>query len=733
MHFDASLTAARIFAGVDRSESSLTPRIAVQRFLNPNPDSCTWEPQYNKITFNKPIIQFWSDDEKEHLRYRKYQPSEGLITVLVRDNALGINRERMPKTILDLNSDDKLKTFEAIGQFGHGGSSALAFCELCLILTQPRFDSFDDRFYWTLIFPEPKGKHLSNRLYGSGFVEAISSAYCSDIEYPCSKRYFPGTSIWHFGYTRGSWLKTAARTHQDTPAGRLGRLFFSYPLPFEIRGELARSDTPSGMRTIKGAYFRLLEDRSGISDVINYRSGEKSETLIVEGLEYGRFSMFVFVLKGGRDQVRNYVDQHHPIVITLNGQNHGEISSKLLVDANLPESSSSSIIEIRLDGLEEEALSNIISNSRERPKNSPFTDALKERVRVLLEEDESLAEIERKLQEEKAKQSSDELNDKITRFLSSILSDAVSEPGIGPGDGPGTGKSVGKGNPRPEIPANEPPRFLEFLSTTPVFVPQGTARIVKFKSDARPPKYSFHGDNPRCFAKLECSGPRMTQVAITGKADIDGRGYSSVTLSCADTPKDPVTDNELVGSLEIIIQTTDGRVLNAKLSIGVSPKPTEYKRKRRQSVKPRIILCAPDGADREHLANLLVENEDKIISFGTRLEEYRDALEIENLQCAYWGDACTQSGESILTVEVNIAHPRIVSLLRSWASAEERVRITEKVMQDIVLDCYQHSFRLDDVPEIVHEQVVTESENLIRASEICLNYDKILRTISQEK
>jgi hypothetical protein len=39
-----------------------------------------------------------------------------------------IVRERMSATILDLNSDDKLKTFEAIGQFGHGGSSALAFC-----------------------------------------------------------------------------------------------------------------------------------------------------------------------------------------------------------------------------------------------------------------------------------------------------------------------------------------------------------------------------------------------------------------------------------------------------------------------------------------------------------------------------------------------------------------------------------------------------------------------------
>lgn len=49
------------------------------------------------------------------------------------------------------------------------------------------------------------------------------------------------------------------------------------------------------------------------------------------------------------------------------------------------------------------------------------------------------------------------------------------------------------------------------------------------------------------------------------------------------------------------------------------------------------------------------------------------------------------------------------------------------------LDCYQHCFRLDDVPEIVHEQVVTEPEDLKRAAEICLNYDKALRMAMLER
>lgn len=77
----------------------------------------------------------------------------------------------MPKTILDLNSDDKLKTFEAIGQFGHGGSSALAFCESCLVITQPRFETKPDEFYWTLIYPEQEAEASKQSLVRKWFAD----------------------------------------------------------------------------------------------------------------------------------------------------------------------------------------------------------------------------------------------------------------------------------------------------------------------------------------------------------------------------------------------------------------------------------------------------------------------------------------------------------------------------------------------------------------------------------
>src|SRR5437899_5658862 len=139
--FDASLTAARLAAGIARSDRTLTPRRAAQRFFCLNAEQCEWAPQDGRIqSIAKPVIEFWPEPSESKHRFRKHNPADGLVSVLVTDFGTGLSREKMPDTILSLNTEAKLQEFEAIGQFGHGGSSALAFCESCLIVTRPRFD-----------------------------------------------------------------------------------------------------------------------------------------------------------------------------------------------------------------------------------------------------------------------------------------------------------------------------------------------------------------------------------------------------------------------------------------------------------------------------------------------------------------------------------------------------------------------------------------------------------------
>lgn len=728
--FDASLTAARKLAGYLQSDRTLTPRNAVQRFLNPNRDDSSWNPTYHAITFKKPVVQFWEESEEEKHRFRKHNPGDGLATVLVRDFSLGIARERMPKTILDLNSDDKLKTFEAIGQFGHGGSSALAFSESCLVITQPRFETIEDEFYWTIIFLEKESEDSKQSLIRKWFADEDGLPLVGSVsDFEELPDILPGTSLWHFGYNRGGWIKKITGPAQSNPWGRLGRLFFSYPLPFEIHGELARTDSKTGQRNIKGAYFRLL-DKSGDKSAVEYYSSEKSENLIVEGVSYGQFSVFTFVLRDRAD-VTNYVDTKHPVIITLNGQNHGEMTSSIMNDANLPELASSTIVEIRLDKLDDEALSEIISNSRETPKNSPFTRALRARVVELLKDDDALQDIERQRQEEKAKQSSAELNKKLARFLSGILSDAKALPSAQTGGtAPGDGRHE-RQEPRPEIPPSDPPKILEFISSKTLYVPEGATFLAKFKSDARPPRYSFHGDNPRCFARLEINVPLGDRLSITGNSDINRRGYGSVSITCAQSSLELIKEPIVVGTLHLSIQSTDGRVLQADLEVGIRPKPQISQRKRIQAIQPQIIFCAPESEDKDALAQLI--DEDQIAPFGAFLEKYKIALEIPETDCAYWGEGSEREGISWLTIEINVAQPRLKRLFEACQTVEERIEAKERFVRDVVLDCYQHHFKLEDLPDTTHEHILSEQDENVRAAEICLNHDKALRIAISER
>src|SRR6266496_5943122 len=483
--FDASLTAARLAAGIARSDRTFTPRNVAQRFFCVSPDLCEWAPQDERIeSIAKPIIEFWPEPSESRHRFRKHNPTDGLVSVLVRDFGTGVSREKMPETILSLNTAAKLQEFEAIGQFGHGGSSALAFCESCLIVTEPRFDGTRNEFYWTLIFPEREQAKSKQDVIRKWFCDVDQLPLVGLIEdFPELASAFPGTAIWHFGYNRGGWIKRIAGPEQTNPWGRLTRLFFSYPLPFEIRGVFARTDTETGRRSVKGAFYRIF-DQSTDPDIIEYRSGEKSERLTVEGQNYGEFSVYVFVFKDA-GSLANYLDPRHPVLLTLNGQNHGEMTRTVITNANLPELASSTVVEVRLDRLEQEALGEIISNSREAPKTTTFTRTLRDRLVNLLQNDEGLVALERKRQEDKARRSSADLSQKMSEFLSRILSDAKGGPDIGGG---GTGPGEGGGGvrqPRPEIPANDPPAILEFVTEDPLLVAEGTRVLAKFKSDAR--------------------------------------------------------------------------------------------------------------------------------------------------------------------------------------------------------------------------------------------------------
>ena len=724
--FDASLTAARRALGIPASKD-LTPRNAAQRFLCPNQQVCEWSPTDARINWPQPSIQIWEEDPAERHRFRKYQPDDGLVSVLIRDRGVGIERDRMPRTILDLNSDDKLRVFEAVGQYGHGGSSSLSFCESALVITQPRFGNSPDECYWTLIYPEPEHEASKQELIRVWFAAEDGLPLILNLnDVPEMRPYLPGTSVWHFGYYRGGWIKRISGPEQSNPWGRLGRLLFSYPLPATIEGKFARTDTENGRRTLTGAFYRMASD----PERLEFAPAEKSEKLIVEGNSFGPYAVNVFVLKD-KSKVRDYVNPQHPVILSLNGQNHGEMTPTIMTQANLPELSASVVIEVRLDGLEQEALGNIIANSREMPKSTDFTRALQRRLVDLLANDEALQEIELRRQQEKAKNSNAELNKEITAFIASIQSDAVAEPlPSGGGTAPGRG-GTGGGQPRPEIPMADPPTILKFLSDKSIFVDEGSTYLAKFTCDARPPKYSFHGDNPRMFAKLETSGPLADRLEIVGRGDINAKGYGSVSLHCREEAEARIAQSVYLGDLIVTLQSTDGQTLEARIAVGVSPRPERKERSRKRSVSTQITFHAPGGDPTGDLAALLGEN--KVEDFGTGLDKFVEVVELPDKRlAAYWGDRGMREGVSVLLIEINAANSELRTLLETCKTAEERVEAKKQYCRDVALDCYQHVFSLEDIPTEIAVPLLDE-EDSARAAEIFLNHDKAIRFARVER
>jgi hypothetical protein len=495
-------------------------------------------------------------------------------------------------------------------------------------------------------------------------------------------------------------------------------------LPFEVQGDLARTDEGQ-YRTISSPFHRLLKEKN--KGKVTYFVPEKRECLIVDGTTYGEFSVLAFVLPEPKD-VTNYVDSAHPIILTLNGQNHGEMTGTWLVRANLPELSSSMIVEVRLDGIEQEALSHIITNSRETPKNTVFTSALRERLVALLKDDDGLQQIERRRAEEKADKSNREFNKTLSDFLKRILSDAAGRPAPVGGDG-GSGTRTGGTTPLPEVLPNDPPALLEFISTQPLRVPQGTTRLAKFRSDARPPKYAFSGDNPRLFASFESKSERGKGIAIIGQAEINDRGYGSLSIHSpeAESVDEPVN----AGTLRLKLQSTTGVELTASVEVILTPKLQIKERMQAPEVEVNIVFCAPGGDPDGSLSAVLGEN---VSGFGSYLEKYKNALpELPQQDYTYWGEKYDKEGMSVLNVEINVSNPALIKLLSDCASVQERTVAKQRYCEDIVLDCYQHCFKLHSVPDQVWAATQEPENEDRKASEMYLNHDKAIRFAAKER
>jgi hypothetical protein len=391
--------------------------------------------------------------------------SETAPTVDVVDQGIGIKPSDFPVTILSLQAGNKISKFYLVGAFGQGGSSTLAFCDYVVIVSRHKQDS---RVGFTIIkvmamnenYKEDSYVYLASR-DENGNV-AVPSAEIAEgalaLYKPKQGLSLPtvqhGTLVRHVAYKLGD-IAGALGPAPGNLYHYLHCSLFDPLFPFRIvdlrfsgkeRDELVTGSRNRLMRLAHKAKGSETEEAG--SEIRHYRPMEyvvpygTNETSI--GIEY----WVVFNHRRRKDgsitlrpqSNELYINTGHPIVGTLNGQNQGELTAKILRDVGLSMVAKHIAIHIDATNVNRTVRRELFSTSREGFKEG---DILRGIVRVLekmLSEDEELQKIERELTEKLARQEDKSTDDEVKKQVTRLLLDAGLQlqeegPSITPGEG----------------------------------------------------------------------------------------------------------------------------------------------------------------------------------------------------------------------------------------------------------------------------------------------------------
>jgi hypothetical protein len=174
------------------------------------------------------------------------------------------------------------------------------------------------------------------------------------------------------------------------------------------------------------------------------------------GIEY--WVVFAYRKSKGGFERRGYscelfVNRLYPIVGTVNGQNHGELSAQIIRDAGLPLLSRHMIVNIDASRVGSRVIRELFSTNREGFKDGPVLETLQEGLQAMLKEDYRLAALERELMDDIATQSNQSASDEVKRQVVSLLLEAGFKPQeVGPALAAGRGERGVITPPGPRVP-----------------------------------------------------------------------------------------------------------------------------------------------------------------------------------------------------------------------------------------------------------------------------------------
>jgi hypothetical protein len=594
----------------------------------PSPSSCR---EAAKQWFGRPVtgpdegLFNWNFSEKDYDRQVELvlQQSglENAPTVDVIDHGVGIRPEDFRTTILSLVRGNKLTKLYLIGAFGQGGAATLAFADYTIIFSRAKEEP--GRIGFTVI----RVLRLGEAYKEDAFVYLAQSSDGGAVTVPSVQRegslkvYSPsatvkklpeleyGALVRHIGY------KSHGLTGSLSPS--TGNLYhylhtsmFDPLLPFRLidlrDAAKARDELVTGNRNRLMRLVKKSDDGSdGRVEVKHYRPMEyitpHGSTHASIGIEY--WVVFAYRKAAKKDALvlrpssnELFAQLNHPIIGTLNGQNQGELTSKLLREVGLSLVSRHIIVHIDASQASSQVRRELFSTNREGFKDGDVLTSLTALLKTILDEDEDLDAIELELTERMTRRETDAANKEVQEQITKLLLDAglkVSKEGAKfvPGSGgepastsPKKRSGYKQKSPLPTLPFPNVTKFAIVVPRPQMDVRKNDQQVVLVETDA---DAQFDVEN-RIALRVDPAGA----LEVVGKAPLRG-GRIRWRLRPAE-----LTTAGTKGTVHASITRPDGTQLTDKVDFVVLPELVVTTKKEKGLVPPfRVVPISPDDVE----------------------------------------------------------------------------------------------------------------------------------------
>jgi hypothetical protein len=416
----------------------------------------------------------------------RLEPGEGwqsrLLSVI--DRGVGILPDQMESTILSLNESNKIQKHYLAGTYGQGGSSTLAFCKYAFIASRHHTS---DRISFSVVLYED----LPAEEYKTGRYVYLVKNDVPLMVVVKEGDFAHGTVVRHFGF---DLTRYNASIGPRSVYGILQRVLFDPVAPVRFENQVHGWN-----RTIKGSRNAL----NGAVDEGDESRGPDLEHHVplfnVSLGDHGDIGVEYWVLPRPESKNRtrrtkpadSFVDAAKPIILSHNGQNQGEITSRLIKDeADLPFLQGRLICHVNCDRLAPAAKRLLFSSTREQSREGYLLERIREELVRLLESDDELTRLNEEAREQSLKERDEtaqkQMRQQVARLLR-IAGAAVQESGGARGK-EGNGRVVKRGprvRPLP-IEPKDPPTFIRMVWDEEKDIPfyGGERRYIRIETDA---------------------------------------------------------------------------------------------------------------------------------------------------------------------------------------------------------------------------------------------------------